>query len=162
MKTFLNINRNHKVIFTAATALLFATAGTLNASLPEEVSAMDRLEKMTLHIEASLKYEAPSTADTTTLFGFDRTEYNADVDAALERLDNLANVIEESVRYKAPEIAEDIEAYEVQAALERLENFSLATEESLKYKVENVSVEFESNDAAMKIESFEKADLAVK
>lgn len=161
MKTLLNINRNTKVIFTAATALIFAT-GTLNASLPEEVLAMDRLEKMTFNIEASLKYEAPSTADTTTLFGFDRTEYNADVDAALDRLDNLASVIEESVKYKAPEIAEDIEAYEVQTALERLENYSLATEESLKYKVENVSLEFESNDAAMKIEGFEKADLAVK
>jgi|WetSurMetagenome_2_1015567.scaffolds.fasta_scaffold146054_2 hypothetical protein len=128
MKTNSIISKTVKAGFTALFLFTIPSVALVNASDNGNSSAFDRIEKMSMNIEQSLRYVAPESPESADEF---YTANEGSNDAYL-RLENEAAAVEECIKYKAPEESEDIKAYELELAMSRLDNYFLAVEDSIK------------------------------
>ncbi len=126
MKTTTNIMKAAKMGFI--TLVLFAApAASFANESNESARILDRIEKVNMEIEKSLRYTAPEAPEASVEVDTES------VDVANMRLEYENDAIEESIKYRAPEVSEDIREYEIEVAMERLENYFLAVEESIKF-----------------------------
>jgi hypothetical protein len=126
MKTQNNITRKaSKGILTAA--IFVAALASVKAG-NGMITATDRLEAVSLGIEASIRFTAPAVSAAAEWRAF---EY----ETAVERLENLANAAEAKIRFEAPAIdnAAEVAAYEVEVAVERLEKVAAGIEQTIQY-----------------------------
>jgi hypothetical protein len=162
MKTTLNINRNASTLITVIAALAFTTTGNLQASKSEEQAAIERLDRMSLSLEESIRYKTPVIHETESCFYNDTKVCYADVNEAAIRLEEFVMATEESVKYQAPKVGEDIENYEIQAARERLENLNLTLEETLRYQAPAMTEDIVVYELSAALDRLESYTLAVE
>jgi hypothetical protein len=94
MKTTRNFRTIARTGFTAVA--LFIAGTSMNANDAESMTAFEKLEKLNISVDETIRYKAPESAEVETLI----------YDEATSRLEVINAGIDEMIRYKAPESVE--------------------------------------------------------
>jgi hypothetical protein len=137
MKTKLNISRNLKNTLAVVSILALSTVAPLRAGNntdtmtceKETLAIINRLDQVTVKMEASLAYVAPEVTETYEMY---------EANAAMERIESAIENMEKTVVYTAPSVTDETEANELRAAFERLDAYTASLEESVKFVAPDV------------------------
>jgi hypothetical protein len=120
MKTQTNTSNLKKMAVIVVTAIVMTTGSIAQPSaektMDDEMIALNRLSVVMDRNEESLRYTAPTLAETE------------EVEAAIAHLDELTAATEQAVSYEAPEVIETV------VEMERLDDEMFRLEASVVYK----------------------------